>query len=216
LGKTVYQNTLDVFSTQQLSENKIIVVDVGHGGADPGKVNGNYIEKDINLAIAIKVKKLLARSGYKVVMTRTEDEIKWEGKQGWSKDDDMKLRRNIARKSKGNLLISIHANSYPDSACKGAQTFYYSQDKSGKQLAELLQSELKLISPFENNREAKSIDNLYILKENGMPSVIVECGFLSNPEEAGLLIDGKYQNKIAGAIKKGVDAYFAAMQRSIP
>lgn len=199
-------------SLQYPLSKKIIVIDAGHGGIDPGKV-GLYgkDEKFINLEISIKLKQLLETSGAKVVMTREDNEglyIENTDKLSWIKREDMIKRREIINDSNGDLMISIHMNSYTDSTIFGAQTFYLRDDNGSEKIGKLIQEELIEVSYRENNREAKANDTYFILKENNMPSVVVECGFLSNIEEEQMLNDEKYQERISWAIFKGIVRYF--------
>jgi len=192
--------------------NKTIVLDPGHGGVDPGKV-GLYgeDEKFINLKIAMKLKKLLESAGAKVIMTREDNEglyIENISNATWFKNEDMIKRRRIIRDSKGDVMVSIHMNSYPDTTIYGAQTFYYKEGSAGERLGKLVQEELVDVSFKFNKREAKENSNYIILKGNNIPSLVVECGFLSNIEEEQMLNKDEYQQDIAWAIMKGIVRYF--------
>lgn len=185
-------------------ENVKIVIDSGHGGMDPGKIGINDVpEKDINLKIADKLKQLLTGQGITVIMTREDDKSLAD-----SKTDDMKKRVEIINKSAPILCVSIHQNSYSDEAIKGAQVFYYTHSEKGEQAAELLQQSLLKVDP-DNTRMKKANDTYYILKKSEVPTVIVECGFLSNREEADLLNTDEYQQKLAEAIMEGILEYLA-------
>lgn len=183
-----------------------VVIDAGHGGYDPGKIGvHSEKEKDINLEIAIKLQKYLEQNKICVIMTRTEDvSLCDESGSGSKKASDMKKRVEIVNASNADLCISIHQNSYNASEVKGAQVFYYSKSEEGKNFAEILQSVLKSDVDNSNNRKAKANDNYYMLLKVNCPAVIVECGFLSNWEEATSLKDEFYQDKIAQAINKAV------------
>lgn len=183
---------------------KIVIIDAGHGGFDPGKIaNDNIYEKDINLKIALKLQKYLEQNGATVIMTRTEEDA-----LSGTKNEDMNKRKEIINNGKGDVLISIHQNSFPEESVRGAQVFYYNDESQSKPLAELIQNELKSISSYENKRSAKANSDYYILRETTLPSVIVECGFLSNMEELNLLNSDEYQEKVAWSIYKGVINYF--------
>ena len=180
-----------------------VVVDAGHGGPDGGKtgVNGK-LEKELNLIIAEKVKKLLEEEGIAVIMTREED--------GWlaeTRIGDLKERVRIMNESKADLAVSIHQNSYHEESVFGAQVFYYTTSGEGKAAAEILQNELLEIDP-ENKKREKANNTYYILKKTEVPTVIVECGFLSNHKEAEKLSDEAYQGKIAEAVVKGIKSFF--------
>lgn len=179
----------------------VIVIDPGHGGRDPGKVGIDQIlEKDINLSIALKLKNLLEQNDIKVVMTREEDIGLYNEGDSNKKRADMYARVNIIKECKADMAISIHQNSFTEEYVKGAQVFYYSKSEQGKQLAELLQKQILETIADGNHRKIKSNDDYYMLKNTDCPLVIVECGYLSNIREAGLLMDDNYQEKMAYAM----------------
>ena len=189
-------------------EKTCIVIDAGHGGTDPGKIgiNGKK-EKDINLQIAKELKKKLEKEGIEVVMTRESDAGLYNSSSRNKKVDDMKKRCKIIDEAKPVFTISIHQNSYPEEYVKGAQVFYYGQSQEGKELAEILQESMVQQLDKENHRTAKANESYYLLKKTESPTVIVECGFLSNSEEAKLLADKDYQKKVAEAIHTGIKKY---------
>lgn len=189
-------------------EKTCIVIDAGHGGDDPGKVgiNGKK-EKDINLAIAKELKKKLEKDGIKVVLTRDSGEGLYSARARNKKVDDMKKRCSIIDKANPVFTVSIHQNSYPEEYVKGAQVFYYGQSAEGEKLAKVLQGTLVQQLDQENHRVAKANESYYLLKKTKSPTVIVECGFLSNNEEAAKLSDKDYQKEVAEAIHKGITSY---------
>ena len=192
------------------SEDITVVIDAGHGGFDPGKVGINkLLEKDINLSIAIKLQKLLEFHGINVIMTREEDVdlSSGSGSAHERKQKDMKERVKIINSGAAVFAISIHQNSFSQSSIKGAQVFYYHNSDPGKILAETLQDYLKETLNDGNHRLAKANNTYYLLKESNCSLVIVECGFLSNPEEAKKLSNDEYQSKVAWAIHLGVLKY---------
>lgn len=196
-----------VDSSQVKNEKMIIVLDAGHGGSDPGKIGVNDVEeKTVNLEIAGMVQKLLKKEKIEVVMTRKEDTM-LTGQDGQlTKVGDMKARVALINETKPVLAVSIHQNSYHQEGVKGAQVFYYSHSEDGKKAGELMQKALLSLNP-DNNRKAKANDTYYLLKRTEPPTIIVECGFLSNWEEAELLKDKEYQESIAEAIVEGIKAY---------
>lgn len=182
-----------------------IVVDAGHGGDDPGKIGITDVkEKDINLKIAKELEILLKKEGIKVVMTRTDDGGLYEQSSNNKKVEDMRKRCEIITKADPVFTVSIHQNSYPDESIKGAQVFYYGQSQEGKKLAETLQNVLVQQLDPQNHRQAKANESYFLLKKTPSPTVIVECGFLSNYQEAKLLESEEYQKKVAEAVKTGV------------
>ena len=176
----------------------IVVIDAGHGGHDPGKVGVNdALEKDINLQIAQKVKKHLEKNGIQVIMTR-EDDVMED-----TKLEDMKKRVALINEIKPAITVSIHQNSYSDASVKGAQVFYYAGSEVSKGAASLMQEEMRKVDT-ENTRQIKSNSDFYMLKKTEVPTIIVECGFLSNPGEAEKLTSEEYQEEMAQAICNGI------------
>lgn len=191
---------------------KVIVIDPGHGGNDPGKVGVNdALEKDINLAIAKKLKPYFEKMGFKVIMTRETDTALYTKSASNKKRSDLQERVKLCNENSPLFVISIHQNSYQTSDCKGAQVFYYDTSEQGKVLAEYIQQSLKINVDTSNNRKIKGNSNYYLLKEIETVAVIVECGFLSNPNEAEKLTKDDYQEKIAFAIHSGAIAYLENM-----
>ena len=187
--------------TFKLSNEMQVILDAGHGGIDVGKtgVNGEK-EKDINLEISKKIKKFLSDSNVTVKMTREGDE-----RLADSQREDLKARTDIM--NGGALLaVSIHQNSYRDPAVSGAQVFYYTDSEEGRTAAGMIQAELNALAP-DNEKEIRANDSYYILKNTRIPTVIVECGFLSSYTEAEKLADDEYQNRIAEAVSEGILQY---------
>ncbi len=190
------------------SKDFTVVIDAGHGGQDPGKVGVNKVEeKVINLQIAKFVKEELEKAGMRVVMTRETDEDLADENASNRNRQSLQRRCELAAKENADCVVSIHQNSYTDVSVKGAQVFYYSSSKEGKHLGEILQKCLVEGVDQNNHRKAKANDNYYLLKKMAAPTVIVECGFLSNPEEEALLATKEYQVKMAKAICEGIVEY---------
>lgn len=187
----------------------VIMIDAGHGGADPGAVSkdGSIVEKDLNLAIAQKLQTYLEEAGYTVWMTRIEDgdlagEVKDKRKQA-----DMKERKRLMEASDAQLMVSVHQNSFPNSQYYGPQVFFQANRQEAAALALLVQAEMNSFTAPENTREAKSNDSYYILKNAPMPAILVECGFVSNAAEAEQLSSEEYQKKVAWGIYSGIEKY---------
>ncbi len=192
--------------------NKIIVIDPGHGGIDGGAKSANgIIEKDINLSISLKTKAALESKGYKVIMTRSDDVgLYTEGKKVREKKiEDLGNRVKIKKENKCDAFISIHQNMFPQKNCKGAQVWSANNEPSQK-LGRIIQQKFKEEVDQNNKREAKIAKKEYKILNDGYEgaSVIVECGFLSNPEECELLGKEDYQNKIANTLANAIDEYF--------
>lgn len=198
----------DVMNRRVQKAQYCICIDSGHGGNDPGKIGvAGTKEKEVNLAIALKLKKSLEKQNIRVIMTRTDDRNLADANGTNEKTSDMKNRVAKMDSEQPDAVISIHQNSYTDSTAKGAQVFYYSESKNGKKLAEVLQKSLIENADPENHRMAKANTSYYILKNTSAPTVIVECGFLSNPEEERLLNTAQYQEKLVDALQKGICEY---------
>lgn len=194
-----YNRTKETF---KLSGDALIILDAGHGGLDSGKIGINdQEEKDINLKIALKIKKLLEEQGISVMMTRSADERFSE-----TQTEDLKARTEIMNRSNAALAVSIHQNSFRDSSVSGAQVFYYPDSDEGRKAADAIQEELNDMQP-DNRKEVKANDTYYILKNTEIPVVIVECGFLSNYAEAEKLADDSYQSVVAGTVVRGILQY---------
>lgn len=179
----------------------------GHGGFDPGKVGTqNTLEKDINLAIAKKVEKILRESGYTVYMTRTEDKALGDESGKSKKITDLKNRVKMINEAEPAVAVSIHQNSF-SAGTSGAQVFYYTGSEQGKKLAGILQQTVKEIIGDGNRRVEKANSSYYMLKKITCPFAIVECGFLSNPTEESLLRDEKYQQKMAKGVCEGIENF---------
>ena len=187
-----------VTSQEVQVEELLIVIDAGHGGEDPGKVGINgALEKDINLQMAEKLRSKLEESGVKVRMTREDDVVPDK------KNDDMRERLLLIEELEPVLVVSVHQNSFSDESVHGAQVFYYTKSDKGREAAQMIQSSL-LELDSTNNREIKANSEYYLLKKTSVPTVIVECGFLSNLEEANLLILDEYQEEITESICTGI------------
>lgn len=190
-----------------------IVLDAGHGGADPGKVgNDDILEKDINLAIVYKLKTLFENKGFHVVLTRTDDNALADDNAKNMKVEDMRNRVALITEAMPLMTISIHQNSFPDSSICGPQVFFYDQSEESRSIAETLQNSLNTIIDPPKPRSFKSNNDYYILKKTPTPTVIVECGFLSNETEAAQLTDEVYQEKLARAIYWGTCEYLTNPQ----
>ena len=185
-----------------------IVVDAGHGGFDSGKVGiGNILEKEINLAIARKVQENLEAAGIEVIMTRESDQGLYDENEENKKQQDMKKRCAMINESGADLAVSIHQNSYTEEYVCGPQVFYYETSQKGKELAQILQETLNEKLDIARPREIKADNTYYILKKTQIPTVIAECGFLSNTEEAEKLTSEEYQEQIAEAVCEGILQY---------
>ena len=202
------QGAVLVQSEKAAREKICIVVDAGHGGSDPGKVGINgALEKDINLSIALKLKDLLEQREISVVLTRDSDAGLSPADATNKKAADMQKRCQMITDANPAFTVSIHQNSYGDPQVKGPQVFYYEDSEGGKELALAIQENMNRKLSIARPRVAKGNRTYYLLKRSPGVINIVECGFLTNPEEAALLQTEKYQRKVAEAVADGIVTY---------
>lgn len=189
-------------------DTRLIMIDAGHGGNDPGKVGvDGVLEKDLNLQLAKKLKTLLEQQDMEVMLVREEDRGLYDENASNKKVQDMKRRCELINEEQPVCVVSIHQNSYHEESIHGAQVFYYSTSRKSEKLAKVLQSELVRVAEPENTRQAKANDTYYLLKKTEAPVVIVECGFLSNWADCAKLQDENYQDKLVWAIHMGILKY---------
>lgn len=189
---------------------KVIVIDAGHGGIDAG-VHGvatGAKESDVNLAIAKKLKGYFAGAGFKAVMTRTDNGGLYGLSTSGFKMRDMKKRKQIIEDCHADMVISVHQNSCPVPSRRGGTVFFDKTSECGKALADLIQNALNNMEECVKKSSALAGD-YYMLKCTKSPSVIVECGFMTNAEDDRLLSTEDYQDKIAYAIFKGAVSYYS-------
>ncbi|MBZ2175270.1 N-acetylmuramoyl-L-alanine amidase CwlD [Schnuerera sp. xch1] len=191
---------------------KIIGIDPGHGGIDSGAVGVSGIEEDkINLKIALKLKRIIEQNGGTAVMTRENEDGLYTDKSKTLKEkktEDLHNRKKIIESANCDVFISIHLNSFEQSMYYGAQTFYGKDKEYSYRLAHCIQNQLKNELDKNNQRVPQDTEEVFLLNEIQAPSVLVECGFVSNPEEERLLNTDGYQGKIALAIYNGIMKYF--------
>ena len=202
--------TAQVVSASVVEPNAkpVVVIDSGHGGFDPGKVGvDGSLEKEINLEIAMKLKKYLELEDIEVVMTRESDVGFYREDDTSKKIVDMRNRCQLINDVDPDLAVSIHQNSYQEESIYGGQVFYYKGSAKGKELAEILQERFSYVLGAENRRLAKANGDYYLLLNVKKPIVIVECGFLSNRKEAALLQQEDYQDRLAWTIHMGIMEY---------
>ncbi len=208
-----FKKSNDVVSVSSLPvTNKVIILDAGHGLPDSGASSSSgTTEESINLAITKKVQSLLESSGSVVLLTRSDENGIYDLDKSSirnKKVSDIKNRVKIGNESSADIFVSIHLNKIPQSQYYGWQTFFKQGSENGKKLAESIQCELNNTIKKENKREALKITGKYIIDNVEIPTCIVECGFLSNPEEEKLLQQDDYQNKLAWGIYTGIMDYF--------
>ena len=212
---TINKNEIEKNTVETASlpvTNKVIVIDAGHGTPDEGAESANGItEQSINLIITKKVQSLLEQSGCNVILTRSDENGIYDLESKTIREkkvSDIKNRVKIGNESSADAFISIHLNKIPQSQYYGWQTFFKPNNEESENLAKSLQEELNASIQRENKREALKITGKYIIEHVEIPIAIIECGFLSNPEEEQLLQQNEYQNRLAWGIYNGIMDYF--------
>lgn len=201
-------------ASADISDRPVIVLDAGHGGLDSGAVGKNgVLEKDVNLSVVKHLQKLLELSGFRTVLTRSEDiSIYDAGVEGIrnQKLSDMDNRLEIIQSYPDSIFLCIHQNNYTDPQYFGGQMFYNNNNPDNRTLAQIMQNRFAQLQPG-NDREIKLTgDELFLLKSNKNPSLMIECGFLSNPEEEAKLGTEEYRQQLAFTIYGGVLEYMDA------
>ena len=184
---------------------KVIYIDPGHGGKDPGTVYKDIYEKDINLDICLKLQKVLESEGAIVYLTRYGD-YDLSNNSYSRKKSDLNNRAKIINESGADIYISIHLNSISSSTWKGAQVFYDDVNEKNIEIANLFQEQLK--KDLKTNREVKEIKTMLMNRKITVPGILIEAGFLSNPNDRYLLRQDNYQYTICNSIRNGLIKYF--------
>ncbi len=196
------------------TEKMTVIIDAGHGGEDPGVVGpGEIYEKDLNLIYAKLIGELLEKEGYAVVYTRTEDKLLYkeeENIKGIRKISDLKNRCLVAGEYPNAIFISIHMNSFSSAKYSGLQVYYAPGNDKARMLGNSIQTTVREKLQNENNRKIKAGELIYILEHITNPAVVVECGFLTNLEEAKKLSEKEYQKSLSFAIVCGIIEYTKA------
>lgn len=205
-NQNLHTTSQEVTTEQGSAEDlRTVVIDAGHGGSDPGKVGINdALEKDINLAIAQKLKTCLEKGQIRVVMTREDANGLYKESDSNQKQADMRARCEIIDGADPDLTVSVHQNSYTSESVSGPQVFYHAQSSEGERAARCLQDALNTGLSIARPREIKPNNTYYILKKTKTPVVIAECGFLSNSTEAAKLVTETYQQQVAEALAEGI------------
>lgn len=189
-----------------------IIIDAGHGEPDGGCVgNLGSIEQEINLSVAKKIAEILEAKKINTTLTRENSLGLWSAKSTTIREkkvEDMKKRVDIMNKSNADLFISIHMNSYPTKAASGLRIFYDKNHPEIKELAEAIQERMSDITGAKSSTVRPAERNLFLLKNTPMPVILIECGFLSNPEEEKKLMDSEYRSKLAWSISDAIEKYY--------
>lgn len=219
-GALLYASLEDEYPravTVSADASPTVIIDAGHGGEDSGAVANGIFEKDINLSIALKLRDMLRAAGYQVRMTREEDISVYDDSASTTREkkvSDMNKRVSMINSDDGNILISIHQNKFEQSKYSGAQIFYSKNTDESFRLAEAVRRSVTGLLQPDNKRELKPDEgSIFILKKAQVPAIIVECGFLSNADEAAKLSDDEYQTKMAFAIMCGFLDYESSIKQ---
>lgn len=205
-----------------IAESPVIqlVIDPGHGGEDSGANVGDVMEKDLNLSVSECLADICTIFGYSVKMTRTDDRLLYDHYDdlsdytGKKKTYDLKNRLRIAEESGAELFVGIHMNKFPQSRYRGLQVYYSANVGESENAARLVQSYAKRYIAPDNNREIKAGgDSIYILKRIGIPAILVECGFLSNPEECTSLQTPEYRAGLGSVIFSSCAEYLVSREK---
>ena len=203
------KNELDTINPAPPSLTKTVILDAGHGGEDGGASSADGIlEKDLNLALALTMRDILVASGVNVILTRETDTLLYDRNvdfQGRKKILDMQARIKITNAAINPVFVSLHMNTYPNPSCQGVQVWYSVNNEASETLAKVIHATTQEILQHENDRPVKrSGSSIYLLHHLECPAVLVECGFLSSPEEAALLNDAAYRQQLALTLCMGI------------
>lgn len=175
-----------------------VVIDAGHGGEDGGTSSASgVLEKELNLIFSKKLETLFKAAGVNTVMTRSEDKLLYDplsDYKGRKKILDAKERIRIVNECENPIFVSIHMNAFPESRYKGLQVYYSKNDPFSEELAKSVQRDVCYLMQNDNDRKIKAARDIFLLDRLSVPAILIECGFLSNPDEAALLANEEYQN----------------------
>ena len=194
-----------------LANNRTVIIDAGHGGEDCGAIGANGVyEKDLNLSMATALGEEFSKQGYAVIYTRLDDRLlytKEENIHGIRKISDLKNRCKIGAETPDALFISIHMNSFSQSKYSGTHVYYSEKNDESYQIAMSVQSKIKNDLQPDNNRVPKPGKDIYLLENLDNPAILIECGFLTNPDECKKLSEKEYQKQLSFSILCGIIEY---------
>ncbi len=208
IGKNLIRGDLSIASDSEASVRYTVVIDAGHGGMDGGATQDGIFEKDLNLLISQKIVSFLELYDVEVVMTRTDDVLLANNSSKHKKRDDLYNRLKFTEDFEAPIFVSIHMNKFPEAKYKGLQVFYSPNNSYSESVALLVQGNVKEYLQPDNNRSIKCANSsIYLLDRLNCPSILVECGFISNDEEREKLKDEEYQNQLAFVIANSIIEY---------
>lgn len=194
-----------VNAEEPILKNKTIYIDPGHGGRDPGAIYKELRESDINLQISKYLKEELEKNGAQVYLTRIGDYDLSENNARNHKKNDLTARARLINESNCDMYISIHLNSDPSPTWNGIQIFYTDNNENNKKIAETIKEQLKL------KRKTKELKNMYLFEKISQPGILIEAGFISNPNDRYKLKQSEYQQELSKNITEGIIKYFKNM-----
>ena len=197
--------------SEPVQNRTVIIIDAGHGGIDGGATSGTGIpESHINLQISLRLNDLVQLLGFETKMIRkTDTSVYTEGNTiAAQKVSDLKQRVKLVNETKNAVLVSVHQNTFLDSRYSGAQVFYANDDTS-RELAKVMQADLISNLNPGSKRQCKSSDGIYLMQNIQRPGVLIECGFLSNPEEEANLQTAEYQKQIASVVATCISRFYS-------
>ena len=210
LGISLYSPITSIETVSIPVSGHTIIVDAGHGLPDAGASSDDGTsEENINLNISLKLQKLLEASGSTVILTRSDENGIYEINSKNKKQSDLKNRVNLANSSNAEIFVSVHLNKIDISSCSGWQSFYQKNNENSKILAKCIQENLNYSIQKNNKRDILPLSGKYIINNIKIPTVIIECGFLSNPSELNNLKTDSYQDNLAWGIYTGIIDYFS-------
>ncbi len=183
-----------------------IVIDAGHGGKDGGALGHDITESELNLSYAKTLEKICQQYGFKVVQTREDMNGLYDPFAPNKKKSEMEKRRKIINKNNPDVVVSIHMNSFPSSEARGAQVYYAAGSESGESLADCVQKTLH--NNIEHAKNTAKVGDFYVLNVSPCASILVECGFLSNPQEEVLLQEAEYRENFCYHLFCGILMFF--------
>ena len=208
-----FRNNSEVNTSSTVDSDFFVIIDAGHGGEDGGCEGNGLVEKNLNLDITLRVASLLREQGVNVVLTRDTDVLLYDKNsdyQGKKKAQDVRKRLEIAKNQENAVLVSIHMNYFAETKYSGLQVWYSKNDANSKILANLIQSNVKNELQPSNKRVTKeATSSIFLLHNATFPAVLIECGFLSNPDEAHALGDADYRHQLANVIFKSIITYIS-------
>lgn len=214
--RSVWHNTAALTDAPRYST---VIIDAGHGGEDGGTSSASgLVEKDVNLEIAKLIAKELEKQGINVILTRSDDRLLYDPNsdyQGRKKKLDLAARLDIMKNTENAIFISIHMNAFTDRSCSGLQVWYSKNIPDSYELAKLIQNNARLRLDTTNKRVVKAATSAINLLDNATcPAVLIECGFLSNPNEAALFEGAEYRGKVAQNIAYSISEFLKASDTS--